>query len=114
MRRATALGVLLGALAGCSSLPVTGDGVVGLVVRTPTTLTLIEGQTVQLDAVALDRDGHPVPGAEIVWATPDSTITVDPSTGLVTAVDTIGTGRVQASVGSLRSDLITFTLQPAT
>lgn len=104
--------IFVGAAAGCGNLPVSGDGVVALEVTAPTSLSLRFGQTAQLQARALDSDGEVVPGAVITWATPDTTVTVDEATGLVTAVDSTGAGRVQASVGSLRSNLITFTLQP--
>lgn len=109
-RLVIAAGSLL--LAGCGNLPTTGDGVVALQLILPTSLALQQGQSVQLDAVALDRNGEPVPAASITWATPDTSVTVDPATGLVTAVAASGTGRVQASTGSLHSDLVTFTLQP--
>lgn len=100
-------------VAGCANLPVDGDGVVALEVTSPASLVLSEGQSVQLEARALDRNGAVVPDAAIVWATPDTTITVEEGTGVVTAIDSTGTGRVQAAVGTLRSELITFTLQPA-
>lgn len=111
MRRLAVL-ALIGLAAGCANLPAAGDGVVALELTIPATLGLEFGQTVQLEARALDANGDPVAGAVITWATPDTTITVDGATGLVTAVDSAGTGRVQAAVGTLRSELITFTLQP--
>jgi hypothetical protein len=99
-------------LGGCGNLPVTGDGVVALEVTVPSPLTLEEGQSLQLTARALDQNGEVV-AADIRWRTPDETVTVDEVTGVVTAVAASGTGRVQATLGTLRSDLITFTLQPA-
>lgn len=112
MRRIGLL-ALIGMTAGCANLPASGDGVVALELTIPASLALEFGQTVQLQARALDATGEPVAGAVITWATPDTTITVDETTGLVTAVDSAGTGRVQAAVGTLHSELITFTLQPA-
>jgi hypothetical protein len=100
------------ALHGCANLPVTGDGVVALEVDVPASLTLIEGTTRQLTARALDRNGLEV-AAPIRWSTPDTTIAVDELTGVVTGLTPSGTGRVQASVETLRSDFITLTLQPA-
>jgi hypothetical protein len=97
---------------GCANLPTTGDGVVALEVTQPSTLTLAQGNAVQLEARALDRSGAEV-AAEIRWLTPDTTVTVDSLTGLVTAVAESGSGKVQASHGTLRSSLITFTLAPA-
>ncbi len=98
--------------AGCGNLPVTGDGVVALEVTSPGSLTLQQGASVQLTARALDADGNVVPEAEITWSTPDTTVTVD-ATGRVTGTAASGTGRVQAAAGTLRSNLVTFTLQPA-
>lgn len=99
-------------LAGCGNLPVGGDGVVALEVAVPNPLTLQEGQSRQLTARALDAQGQEVT-ADIRWRTPDETVVVDELTGVVTGVAAAGTGRVQATVGTLRSDLITFTLVPA-
>jgi hypothetical protein len=107
LRRAFWLGLLC---AACSDLPVTGDGVVILEVTTPPSLTLREGDSITLSARALDRQGEEVAVA-VTWATPDTTITVS-ETGVVTAITASGTGRVQASVGSLRSNILTFALQP--
>jgi hypothetical protein len=110
-RRGWQLAVLLG-LFGCANLPTTGDGIVALEVTQPASLTLAEGTALQLEARALDRAGEPV-AAEIRWATPDTTLTVDSLTGVVTAIASSGSGRVQASVGSLRSSILTFTLTAA-
>lgn len=105
------LGCVVVAVIGCSDLPTTGDGVVALQVVNPATLVLIEGSSVTLTARALDADGAEVAVA-IAWSTPDTTLSVTDA-GVVTALAPSGTGRVQAAVGSLRSNLITFTLQPA-
>ena len=109
--RTTFLAALL-LVSGCGNLPVTGDGVVALEVTVPNPLTLAEGQSRQLTARALDAAGEEV-AAEIRWRTPDETLTVEELTGIVTGVAASGTGRVQATLGTLRSDLITFTLVPA-
>lgn len=109
-RRWLAVAVLL--QLGCSTLPVTGDGVVALEIRLPASLSLREGETVLLVARALDQQGSEVTAA-IRWRTPDAGVAVDSVTGLVTAIAPAGTGRVQAVLGTLRSDLITFTLLPA-
>jgi hypothetical protein len=101
--------LLVGLLAGCGQLPVTGDGVVALEVTQPASLTLAAGASVQLEARALDQNGDEV-ATSILWGTPDTTITVDSATGLVTGVTESGIGRVQAAVGTLHSNLITFTL----
>jgi hypothetical protein len=111
VRRAAAVLLLLG-VAGCGSLPVEGDGIVLLQVVQPASLTLREGSSIQLTARALDRTGAEV-AAEITWRTPDTGVLVGETTGLVTGQAESGAARVQASVGSLRSDFLTFTLRPA-
>lgn len=105
---------LLLAVAGlmaCADMPSAGDGVVELRVERPASTNLVQGTSIQLHATAYGRDGLPA-DADIVWVTPDSTITVEATTGLVTGVAASGNGRVQATVGSLRSEVITFILQP--
>jgi hypothetical protein len=104
---------LVGAvLAGCSGLDEGEAGVVALEVRTPNPPLMETGETVQLSARPLDKDGDSV-AATVIWRTPDTTATVDSITGVVTAVAP-GTARFQASVGSLTSDLISLTvLTPA-
>lgn len=97
-------------VAGCSDLPVTGDGVVILEVSTPPSLTLRQGESITLSARALDAQGEEVAVA-VSWATPDTTISVSES-GVVTALTPSGTGRVQAAVGTLRSNILAFALQP--
>jgi hypothetical protein len=99
-------------LVGCANLPSSGDGIVALEVTLPPSLTLQEGASVQLTARALNAQGEVVT-AQILWQTPDETVTVDELSGVVTGAAAAGTGRVQATVGTLRSDLITFTLVPA-
>lgn len=109
-----AVGVLTAAVlvvAACANLPTTGDGVVELRVTNPDSLVLAQGDTVTLVATALGKDGKEIT-ATIDWSTPDTTISVDQS-GLVTAIADSGIGRVQAAIGNLRSNLITFTLKAA-
>jgi hypothetical protein len=102
----------LAILLGCSTLDEGDAGVVSLEITAPTLLTLEVGEQLQLTAVALNVDGEVV-DAPVVWRTPDATLAVDEPTGLVAGVSP-GTGRVQAAVGSLSSDLLTFTvLAPA-
>lgn len=91
---------------GCSNLNEVEGGVVALEVTAPSPLTIEVHETLQLSARALNKDGDSV-AANIVWSVGDTTLTVDPSTGVLTGV-TPGTGRVQASVGSLRSGVLTF------
>ncbi len=110
MRRLGAALVLFAA--ACSSLPADGDGIVALELRSPIAITLRQGESLTLRARALDRAGDSV-DAPIRWRTADTTITLDSLLGTVTARVGAGAGRVQAAVGTLRSELITITLQPA-
>jgi hypothetical protein len=106
MTRATHL-LALAALLGCSDLTEGEAGIVAIEVTAPFPAEVTVGESVQLTARALDRDGGVVP-AEISWVTPDATITVDSETGLVTGVTADTTGRVQAFSGSLVSALVTL------
>ncbi|MEZ0334170.1 MAG: Ig-like domain-containing protein [Gemmatimonadales bacterium] len=107
------LGLLPLALAlGCSDLEEGDTIAVGLEVTSPTSSTLEVGEQVQLTARALNANGDVI-DAPVTWRTPDATVTVDEATGLVTGVSP-GTGRVQASSGSLSSDFLSFSvLAPA-
>ncbi len=101
----------LAAVLGCSNLDEGEAGIVALELLTPESLDLEIGETTQLTAVALNRDGEEV-DVPITWLTPDTTVLVD-GAGLVTAVSS-GVGRVQARAGSLTSALIGFNvLAPA-
>ena len=91
---------------GCSDLTEGAGGVVGLQIATPTPRIIEIGETLQLSAVALDKNGDPV-SVPISWRAPDPTLTVDGSSGAITGVAT-GTGRVQAFTGSLSSELVQF------
>jgi len=101
--------LVLGLVLGCSNLDEGEAGVVALEVSAPSPDTLEVGETVQLAARALDRDGNAV-NAAISWQSVDTTASIDPTTGVVTALFP-GTARVQARVGSLSSGLITLTVQ---
>jgi hypothetical protein len=100
--------LVLGLVLGCSNLDEGEAGVVALEVTAPSPDTLEVGETVQLAARALDRDGNAV-NAAIAWRSVDTTASIDPTTGVVTALFP-GTARVQATVGSLSSGLITLTV----
>jgi len=95
---------------GCSDLTEGAGGVVELEIRRPAQTQIEVGQTLQLSARALDRDGNPV-DVPITWRTPDATLTVDDQ-GLVTAVAP-GTGQVQAFAGSLASARVSLTVVAA-
>ena len=107
MSRLAVLSTIL-LLVGCSDLPDEAAGVVGLQIETPEILTLETGETLALSATALDKDGNPI-AADVAWSAPDTTLTVDPATGVITGVSP-GPGRVQAFVGQLASSLVQFTV----
>ena len=100
-------------LFGCGNLPTTSEGVAYLEVQPPATLTINIGATTQFSARALDRSGAPVEGVVVHWRTPDATITIAETSGLVTGVSP-GTGRIQAVVGKdeLVSDFFSVTVSP--
>jgi len=103
------LGLLPLALAlGCSNLEEGDTIAVELEVTSPASSTLEVGEQVQLTARALNANGDVI-DAPVTWRTPDATVTVDEATGLVTGVSP-GTGRVQASSGSLSSDFLSFSV----
>ena len=93
--------------AACSGLDEGEGGVVGLEIQFPELLTIEVGEQVQLSARALDVDGETV-DATILWIANDDALSVD-ATGLVTGVDT-GSSDVQAAVGSLTSERVTFSI----
>lgn len=92
--------------AGCSNLNEVGGGVVALEVTLPSPAIIEVNESLQLSARALNKDGDSV-AAAIVWTAADPTLTVDASSGLLTGVAP-GTGRVQASEGTLTSGVLTF------
>ncbi len=100
------------AAAACSSLDEGEAGVVGLEIQVPELLQTLEvGEQAQLSARALDADGETV-DATILWSASSAALSVDP-TGLVTGLAQ-GSGDVQASVGSLTSARVAFSvLAPA-
>jgi len=104
--------LLLGIL-GCSALPADSDGIVALEIRTQSPVSLPLGQQVILRARALDINGDSVP-ALIRWRTADTALVVlDSLSGIIEGRLAAGQARVQAAVGTLRSDLIVITLLPA-
>jgi hypothetical protein len=106
-----ALGATI-ALSACSNLPSGEGGVVALELRLPSPAAVEHNDTLRLRARALNADGDSV-AAAVFWRTLDDTVlTVVDSIGLVTTSRTAGTARVQARVGTLRSELISLTLRP--
>jgi hypothetical protein len=92
---------------GCSDLTEGAGGVVQLEIRVPAVTSVEVGETLQLSAVALDRDGNPV-SIPISWRTSDATLTVTDA-GVVTGV-AAGAGQVQAFAGSLASERVALTV----
>jgi len=101
------------ALAGCSDLTSGSGGVVALELRLPSPAVVEQNDTLRLHARALDAEGDSVAIA-VFWRTLDDTLltVVDSAAGLVTTARTSGQARVQARVGTLRSDIVTLTLRP--
>ena len=91
---------------GCSDLTEGPGGVVELELRTPAATEVEVGETLQLTARALDKDGNPIDVA-ITWLSSDPALSVD-NTGLVTGVAP-GTAQIQASAGSLSSTRVQLT-----
>ena len=110
----TRSGALLAALllGGCSQLPAVDNGVVAIELRTPTAVSLHQGDSLQLQARALDAAGDSV-AAAIVWRTLDTAlVSLDSSSGQLVALSDTGRARVQAAAGSLSSALIVVSLTP--
>jgi hypothetical protein len=100
--------IALALAAGCSNLDGVDGGVVALEVTLPSPAIIEVNETLQLSARALNKDGDSV-AAAIVWTAGDPTLTVDAVTGVLTGVSP-GPGRVQASVASLTSGVLTFSV----
>jgi Bacterial Ig-like domain (group 2) len=106
VRRGAPLLTLL-VVTACSGLDEGEGGVVAIEVETPAVSTLEVGDQVQVVARALDADGQAVAVA-IDWRSTSEAVTVD-DTGLVTGVQP-GTAQVLASVGTLASEPLDFTV----
>jgi hypothetical protein len=97
----------LTAAAGCANLTDEG-GVAGLEIRYPPDRVVEVGQTIVLRARALNAQGDSV-AATVTWLTPDTTVTLT-SDGHLTGRTGGSSAQVQAQVGSLVSDFVTFTV----
>lgn len=97
--------LLLVVTSGCSGLQESEAGVVGIQVSVPGPDTVEVGEAIQLSVKPLDKNGDSV-AAPVTWVSADTSATID-AAGVLTGVSP-GTARVQASVGSLGSGLITF------
>ena len=107
------IGLLLAAVVlGCSGLDEGEAGVVGIEVRVPGPDTVEVGESIQLAARPLNKDGDSV-GTPVAWRSADTAATIDAATGVLTGVS-VGSARIQAAVGALGSELITFAvIEPA-
>ncbi len=97
-----------GLLAGCSDLASTDGGVVALEVVRPPVTQLEVGDSLQMIARALDAEGEELPGTEIWWTTPDTTVRVDSASGWVVPLRAGLSGRVLARSGTLISGSTSF------
>ena len=105
MRRGSSF-LLAMAVVGCSGLTAVEGGVVGIEVRVPGPDSLEVGESIQLGAKPLDKNGDSL-ATPVTWTSSDPTATIDPNTGVLTGVAP-GSARIQARVGSLGSSIITF------
>ena len=79
---------------------------------TPTTQSLVEGQTAQLQAEPLDVAGKPLTGRVVMWTTNRPSIATVTSTGVVTA-QSPGNAVITATVeGKTGTTAVTVTARP--
>jgi len=102
-------------LAGCTAI--TGDfsDVVAILYTGPAAPAVFEDDTLRLTAVALDRNGNPLPDVTVIWRVlePDTVpvgLTLDSMTGLVTGLFA-GAWRVQGDADGLRTSLLAVTVR---
>jgi hypothetical protein len=108
---------LAAGVAACTDLIGDFNRIVAIQVVGTLTPQVEEGDTLRLQARALQADGDVVPDASILWVIIDVDsgqigFTLDSLTGLVTAV-TKSSGRVQARVEELATPPITLTVSAA-
>jgi len=113
-------GLPLVGLFACTSLTTDLGRIIGLEVKGSGVRQILVGDTLQLQAVALNARGDSVPDATVLWAILDVdsgqvSITLDTASGLVVGIQP-GQTRVQARVETLRSEpiLINVSVPPAT
>jgi Bacterial Ig-like domain (group 2) len=102
--------LLVMAVVGCSELDPAEGGVVGIEIRVPGPDSVEVGESIQLSAKPLDRNGDSL-AATVTWASADTAATIDATTGVLTGVS-VGTARIQATAGTLSSSFITFAVVP--
>lgn len=107
MRRSYSAILIL--MMGCSNLSGDANSVVSLELRTPVLPIVEVGDTLQLAARALDKEGDTV-SVPIRWHTPDTTVALDTMTGRMTPVDSAGSARVQATYAGFTTDFVIFNI----
>ncbi len=111
-------GVVATTVAACAIINPDFDRIVALQVD-PGPLTITIGDTLLLEAQAVNAAGDIVVDADIFWAVIDVDsgqlgFTLDTTTGTVVAI-AVGSGHVQARVADIRSEPITITVvEPVT
>ena len=99
------------AMQACGSLPDAGGGIVTLEITEPQSLSMPVDSPIVFQARALDSHGNAV-AAQIVWRTPDTTVvTLDSISGVVVG-KVPGSAQIQASIVTLRSQIIVITILP--
>jgi len=96
--------------AGCSGLDEGEAGVVGIEVQVPGPDSLEVGESIQLSARPLNKDGDSV-ATPVSWFSLDPAASIDAATGVLSGLS-VGSARVQATVGSLGSGPISFAIVP--
>ena len=79
---------------------------------TPTTLSLVDGQTAQLQAEPLDAQGEPLVGRVILWSTSSAAVATVTSTGQVTA-NVPGTVTITATCEGQRGTVVVTVNPPS-
>ncbi len=111
-------GIVASTVAACAIISPDFDRIVALQVGSGA-VTLTVGDTLLLEAQAINAAGDIVVDADIFWAIIDVDsgqlgFTLDTTTGTVVAI-AVGSGRVQSRVADIRSDPITITVvEPVT
>ncbi len=97
-----------------ASVPVTVMQSAGSITIEPSSATLMAlGETAQLTATVLDRNGQPVSGAVVTWASSDEAVATVSAQGLVTAVSN-GTATITARAGDASATAEVTVLVPRT
>ena len=98
---------------GCQrSSPLTEPGAVVSVTVSPPTIEIAVGQSAQLAATPRDRNGHPLSGRRVTWATSDAAVATVDAAGLVTGA-TAGSATITAtSEGVSGTAAVTVTPRP--